>query len=373
MRVERYLLPALPMLLLIASIGITEALRYINRLASERGLLSSTSLRFIGIIVFVVIILIVSFVPIQQTLSYQATVSLPDTRTLAKQWLLENVAPHSTIAAGPFGINIPQERYTLFLIPFTPTGSENLFMFYQTKWFEDIDLLIASDYDYSRFEQDTLRYRYVLPYFDSLKANWTLLDEIKPGNAAQGPAFRFYVYQHPRLDTFPQETLQKLTTLADTNILVYFTERLASLLFFKGKLQKSRQLMQLAIVYDPTNTKLLRELTYTLYNLNDYEMALQYAERSLQLDPQQAEILALEGGSLLRLNRFDKAESPLRKALALNKSLEIPYLDLESLYNLRGDVQGQITVLTQYLTLFPKRSEKAEAIRERIKQLQKSL
>ncbi|GEM_PF-1305392 len=363
MRVERYLLPALPILLLILSVAIVDVLPLIRTILTKR------TVRFVISLSTVVLVFIMIYVPLGQTLAFQHQESLVDTRTVAKNWIIENVAPQSSIVTGPFGINFPKGRYGEFLIPFTPTGAENLFMFYQTKWFEDTELLIASDYDYGRFRQDTIRYRQNLSFYDSLHEHWTLVNEIKPDSLQKGPIFWFYIYEQPQCDSFPHDIIEKLALLEDSNRIKKFSENLAHLLFFKKKLEKSRQLMEFAYNYDPSNLNLLRELSWTLFNLNRYQDVLRYTSHSLQLKPDQAEIVTLEGSSLLRLNRFDEAEQRLQLALKMNEKNEMTYLDLELLYRLKRDIQNQIAVLQKYLQLFPEGSERNTLIRNRIAQL----
>ena len=367
MRVERYILPVVPILLLFASFGMLWFVQMLGKFIPEKTIRQS---HLVTIIIALVFLVVVGFSSIQQTLSYQSTASFPDTRTTAKQWLIQQYPQHAAIASGPFGIHIPKDKFKEFQIPFTPTGAENLYMFYQAQWYEDFDLLIASDYDYSRFAEDPVKYKDILPYYDSLHSNWTLVHEIKPGTTSRGPTFWFYTHRKPTVDSFPSYLFEKFDLLADSNEADYFTENLSSVLFKAGKLEKSEQLLKLALHYEPNAFNILRELAYVSFKQNKFDDVVRTTTQSLSLNPQQYEMTALQGSALLRLTRFDEAEAMLLKAISMNRTYQNPYFDLDLLYRFRGDAKAEINILTQLLSILPPDDENAKWIGARIRILQ---
>src|SRR5208283_5276569 len=162
----------------------------------------------------------------------------PDTRIIAKEWLSDYLHDGSSYATGLFGIEFPRGKYHPVEIPFVPTGSENLSPFYDTRWYEDLDLLIASDYDYGRFAQEPKRYRTILNFYDTLHARWSLLHEIKVADNQQGYTFWFYKPPLSTPETFNSELFQNLSILAETTLVATFSENLAFALFYKGRFAK---------------------------------------------------------------------------------------------------------------------------------------
>ncbi|TAK67665.1 MAG: phospholipid carrier-dependent glycosyltransferase, partial [Bacteroidetes bacterium] len=370
MRVERYILPAIPIFILIVSLGLGQFVSWFEKRFTHKETHSTLSFSTYRSLLTFILAFIIAGVSFQKTFSYQVSASLPNTRTLASQWLSEHLPANAIVATGPFGIKIPKERYKEFQIRFTPTESEHLFMFYQSKWYEDFDILIASDYDYGRYREDPVRYKDNLQFYDSLRTEWSLIHEIKPFTAQHGPTFWFYAYKKERAETFSNELFRKLSALADTNELISFSEELARLLYFKGKLHKSAQLMRFAVAYDSLNTRLYRELIWTLFNLKNFEEVLAYTERTLQINPNQSEIIYIKGSSLLRLGIVNEAEQNLLQALKGNNKLEMAYLDLDLLYGALGQKNKQLDVLHQYLSVFPENAQFAPMVRKRIQQLQ---
>ncbi|MDI6767594.1 MAG: glycosyltransferase family 39 protein [Bacteroidota bacterium] len=367
MRAERYLVPAIPILIAIGTIGSKtiweQMMKSVEPKFRRFFLFKSGILVIVGL--FVAIPLAI------ENYKYLHSLTFPDTRTIAKEWLIKNVPHKSTIVTGPYGINLPNDNFTFFMIPFTPTGSEVLEAFYDTRWYKDFDLLIASDYDYGRFAQEPERFKSVLAYYDSLKLRWRLVHKIQRSSNQTGPLFWFYTPPDTtRTELFELDLLQKLRIIEDKKIVVDFTERLAFKHFRMGKLIKSKQLLSTAAWLEPTNTKILRAYVWTLFKLGDYQICLNVVNHSLQIEPYQPEIVALRGSVHLQLGQYAEAETQLLKALEMNNKLTICYFDLELLYRTQNEKQKNIAILNRYLQILPPESETAQLTVKRIQELQ---
>jgi len=365
MHADRYTLPAIPFLISAAAIGMDRAREYLGVKIKARAL-KMAALAAGG--------LIIGFPLISGAINYDLAFSRPDTRALARDWMLENVAPGSTFVTGPFGIKPPKGRFVQVDIPFTPTGSEALAPFYDARWYEDFELLITSDYDYARFRAEPERFSEILAFYDTLNVSWRLLYEINPGSERTGPSFRFY--RPPpgvKKEIFDQDLFLHLERISEKSVVANFAEHLAQTLFMKGRLLKSEQLIRTAALLEGENTRILKEFTWTLFNLEKFNEALALAESSLRLNPDQAEIVALKGSILLRLQRADEAEKTLEEALRMNDRLEMAYLDLELLYRKGKDDKKIYDLLTRYLKILPPESENAKLTRERLSQIRKSM
>src|SRR5207245_2738371 len=137
--------------------------------------------------------------------------------------------------------------------------------FYDARWYEDLDLLIAGDLDYGRFVKEPERFHELLKYYDTLRTRWTLVKEIKPGERQAGPTLWFYRPPEEVRESFEPELFSHLAILAESSLVATFAENLAFALFHKGRLVKSEQLLRLAISLEPANTRYLKELALTLY------------------------------------------------------------------------------------------------------------
>lgn len=364
MRADRYVLPLLPMMIIIGADGIVQGW---NRLRSYLQQIHLES--FFRFVLPPVVLILIFFPSIQSDVSYYKSFSNPDTRILAKDWISKNLPEGSSYATGPFGIQFPRGTYLPVEIPFSPTGSENLTPFYDPRWYEDIDLLIASDYDYGRFAQDPKKFHSILNFYDTLRSRWSLAHEINVGQNQQGYTFWFYKPPSQTPEAFNSELFQNLSILAETTLVVTFSENLAFALFYKNRFIKSEQLMRFAVSLEPDNTRLLKELTWTIYKRNHFEEALPFVIHSLAIDGSQSEMVALEGSIFLKLNKLDEADSTLHRAIAMNNRLELPYLDLETLYTQRSDHQQLVTILRQHKSIVGTNGETAKHIDEQLRAL----
>ncbi len=367
MRADRYILPAIPMLALAGATGIV-MLR--GRLMSLIGPERFRTMRKMLPVVILAVAAAIAYPSASAVMAYHESFALPDTRTVAKDWISSRLPPGSVYATGPFGIEFPAGRYSAVEIPFSPMGSENLWPFYDTRWYEDLDLLVAADYDYGRFIREPERFRRVLAYYDSLHADWIMEIEIRPAEHQQGPTLWMYRYPPDRKkEFFDASLLDGLRLVTDTSLVVEFAERLGFALFTKGNLAKSEQIMGIAVVLEPDNTRLLRESAWTCFKAGNYDAALDLLDRSLRLNPAQPEVVGLRGSVLLRMGRGEEAETDLLRAVEANPKLEFPYLDLESLYRLNKAESKLIGILGRHMAILPAGSEGWKKLDEEMRSL----
>ncbi len=371
-RADRYILPIVPILTIVGVIGIVTLWNQIKEKIKPHEE-SNKQLAFVTPAILFVFVLVLLFPMALHSYEYQRSQSLANTRTVAREWIEKNIPASTSIAMVPFGMDLPENKYRQVNIPYHPVMPHALLPFYKVEWFNDLDVLICSSFDVERYRMEPEKYGEFIQFYENIKSKSVLVHEIKPEKYQNGPTVWFYRPPQDTSEYFDNSLLYGLGTLAETTLVTTFLDRLAFAFFSKGKLQKSEQLMQLAVTFDPTNVRLLKELTWTLFKLGKFEQVLSYARHSLTINPNQAEVIALEGGALLRLERFEEAEQRLLDAISLNDKFEIPYLDLELLYRLSGNTQKQIQILTRYLTLVQNDNEATTFIRQRIEQLEKSI
>lgn len=362
MRAERYLLPVLPLMILAAVESIHMLTTSLFRKLS--------TLQRIRPVVVGILVAGIALPTLMAATSYHRTIGLIDTRTLASKWIGEHFPRGSAIATGPLGMQLEKSGFNVIPIPFTVVSSELMAPFYDTRWFEDLDLVIASDYDYGRYAAEPNRFSELLPYYDSLRLEWQKLFEVYPGESQTGPTI--WLYAPPPAagpDRFDESMMKRVASVPDTSLVSYFLEKVANPLFQRGLIGKSEQLMRRAVSLTPHNVQLRTALAYILFRAGDFENALTETEQCIRIDPASAEVAALHGSSLLRVNRLDEAERELLRAISMNTHLETCYLDLELLYRHRGERDKQIGILERYLLILPAGSENAEQTLSLIREL----
>lgn len=149
MRAERYLLPLIPILVLVGSIGMMRVFREFTAWRMKRfaaGILISRPFRYASVSICVLVVIVQ---PVLALLVYERSHSLPDTRAVAKEWIKTHIPRGSFIATVPLGIEFSGEMYPVFPIPFLSVNAERLAAFYDPRWYEDFDLVIGSDFEES--------------------------------------------------------------------------------------------------------------------------------------------------------------------------------------------------------------------------------
>ncbi len=372
MRAERYVLPVFPLLVLIGTIGIwrfgERLTEYLHQHQKENFLKS----RLLQTVALSCLGLLIIFQPVLKDVNYLRSIGLPDTRSITKKWIQKNIPAGAAIATGPYGIEFEDSSYSVLSIPFLAVESERVAPFYDTRWYEDFDLLITSSVDYDRYVQEPEKYGEFLPYYDSLKTRWKLAFEIKPSDFQEGPAFRLYTCP----DTLRQSVLdisvfKRLYANPESTRISNFLKELYAITVRKGKLEKSEQLIREILSVEVDNVPLRNQLAQILFHLGKYEATLRHLELSLRRDQNQPRVYALAGSSLIKLNKLKEAVGVLNKAISIDPKFEQPYLELAELYRSTRDKMGLLDILKRYLAILPGESEQANKIRAQIEQLKK--
>jgi tetratricopeptide (TPR) repeat protein len=102
--------------------------------------------------------------------------------------------------------------------------------------------------------------------------------------------------------------------------------------------------LNLILEQEPTNAQVLNALGYTLADrTNRYEEALQYIQRAMELEPDDAAVVDSMGWVYYRLGDYNKAIKHLRRANELSQDPEIAAHLGEVLW-VSGDQQGALEI-----------------------------
>ena len=300
---------------------------------------------------------------------YHQAFTLPDTRTITKDWIEKHYPPATAIATGPFGIEFSKSVFLTLPVPFNATETEAQAPFYRRQWYEDLDLFIASDYDYGRYLQDPVRFAPFLTFYDSLKLRDSLVFESSPSELNSGPTIWVYKMRADQRDTLiPAGLLAGMADLPE-NLTLQFVGKLGAILNVKGKSAKSEQLLSLIVRNFPENLDGHEQLATTLIKEGKTEEALAQAEAYNSLNDRNPRMLLMAGELLLDRKNLDEAAKRFASALNADPRLEQAYVDLALIASARGDKAGVIDILNRYLRMLPPGSVKAGAVRREIQSI----
>ncbi|HLF13279.1 MAG TPA: glycosyltransferase family 39 protein [Bacteroidota bacterium] len=358
MRAERYLLPSIPLLSILCSAGCTRAMTWAA--AESTKSFPDPALRSIlsralpaGAVCAALV------VPVYESLRYHRDLDRTDTRTTAREWIAANVAPGSVITSGPFGITFPPGR-TIVYIPFVATGSEAAAPFYDTRWYEDFELLIASDYDYGRYSMAPDRFGGMMKFYGDLRSDWSLLAEFGPDTLRRGPRLWFYAPDKSRrTERFDPALLNGLASVDNTELVVQFARNLSGALYSRGKTGKCEQLLELGMRLSPGDPVLARTMSFLLYKQGRFTEALEYITGAGREDGNSFELLSLHGSILVETGDPDRAEELLLRARDLRPDSPLPYTLLIRIYSGKNNTTGLIGTLEGYLSILPRGSDEA--------------
>ncbi len=371
MRASRYMLPMIPALLIVCAHGLTlfreRFTDAVKRAASK--LRMDERKATIGAACLLGLIFLGQ--PLALDYSFQRSIDSQDTRTITKEWILKHLRPGGAIATGPIGIQLPDTLYRVLFIPFLAQEAERIAAFYDTRWYEDCDLLIASDFDYSRYRMEPKRYAEFLPYYDTLKTQWSLLLEVKPKEFQQGPTIWLYSPENvPRKRTLDSSLFSKLETVPESLKVSNFLRELSLVLIEKGEYNKAEQALRNLVSVETTNLPARFTLARVLFTLGKFDQALLQAQKIVYQDQSRPEVYVLAGDLLLRLGRGREGEQSFLKALQLNNAYEPAYEDLLGYYTDLNDQSKLLAILKRYYSILPKGSKQAEAVAGRIRALE---
>ncbi|HTK81163.1 MAG TPA: glycosyltransferase family 39 protein [Bacteroidota bacterium] len=354
MRADRYIMPIFPNLILIGSVLLAK----LREFGTKRGvgLAVLRPAAFMGIL----LIAAPSFV---KTYELEKTYSKDDTRALAKAWIAAHVRPGAAIATGPFGLELSKTQYITLPIQFTAVASEALAPFYTTRWYEDIDLVVASDFDYGRYIREPQRYSEMIGFYDTLRTTWELVFQASPGEKSTGPTLWIYRYKGPVHSEFDPILFERLQNV-DPERVLNFLGKLGLILSSKNILVKSEQALKKVVEIDPANSLALQELTKIEFKQEKFDEALQYVNEVLKLNPALSSMTTLKGDILLGLGRVDEAEMSYATSIKLNSRDESAYLGLITIYAYQDETEKLVSTLENFKKLSPASVEKAKLIIE---------
>lgn len=369
MRADRYIFPVIPILILVGMVGINKFLDFFGIIYGRYRAKGNTGISSRTVTYIIVASILVGLGPTLGMIKYEKSLSLPDTRTTTKQWIVTHLDPTSAIATGPFGIDLSKDSFLNLRIPFNAGETEKTIPFYDTRWYEDLDLVITSDFDYGRYRQEPERFSEILRFYDTLRSKWSLVYQTQSSDETIGPAFWLYKPLNQTSEYFDTAMILKVLSVANPADIDYFFVNLADILSLKGKFIKSDQLLREIARIKPDDSRVHRVYAFVEHRLRHDDNALREVQAYLANNPNDANQIALEGEIFLALNRGDEAEQCYLISLKQDPHIESAYVGLNMIYAHRGDTKSMIDILTRLLSILPKNGTKAQKIQDVISKL----
>jgi len=174
---DRYLLPLLPVLALVAALGVAGAIELVARpLARWRRTRPLVAVALAGLVLAW---------PARLDWRLVRLRGVPDTQEVTAAWLREHIAPGELVATGP-GVVLPLVYERSLLPGPTPGRRDDAWLEYQHRWGESWDpagaLRVLDPFHATpRAEQDALRSKLAEPegalaWLDELGADWFVLE-----------------------------------------------------------------------------------------------------------------------------------------------------------------------------------------------------
>jgi hypothetical protein len=208
MKAARYVLPVLPIACLMASVALMEILRRLHRLpGTARAALA---------VLLTVLLAFPALAEYKEVLRR----SRGDTRTVARQWILDNIPAGALLVSEAYGpepfhaiqlVDLSQdlrtalqERYAdvplygLLQLPMLQVRSQLVAPFYDLDLYDWADYLITSSSVRGRYEREPQKYARMVTFYARVEREWPLVQTFE-GHDMVGPEIR--IYKNPQQDT----------------------------------------------------------------------------------------------------------------------------------------------------------------------------
>lgn len=377
---EHYIFPVIPFLLLFAALLLRRIFEMFP-LSGSRLLLG----------VAACLLVLPSAIRIQ---SFYARLDVLDNRTVARQWVEENIEKGSAIVKEEYTPDFSAEDYVVFELPLSALYPESTEPFYNLQWYTDFDYIIVSSEVYQRYKNEPGNYPVHTLFYRDLDEYSKLIKEFDDLSGS-GPQLRIYEIGkgvgRTQEQDFPRELLPPLIDSPDRQANAKLLCNLANVLSQKHKPTKAVRLYRLAIAVDSTLSKAWYNMGLTFGNqgkLRESEEALRQAvrldstyaspwialghlyrqtgdldssidayEHGLRHDPYRLEVMRILSELYIREGRADDAVATAKRGLELSKSSPEFHFILGSSYLVKKDYDEAIRSLRKAVELRPSDGE----------------
>ena len=176
----RWIIQILPLLALLVAFGTDTAVTLLVK-HLKPGMTAPSSLVVLGI-------LMVSAWPTYRSVAFILKQSNPSTRILAREWVLENLPPGSSIVQEKYTAPLDGTDYVVHEESWNPAN--RTLDSYRRNGYHYV--MINRDMFYNHFVADEERYREQVKFYRDLFSSGRLLQEFRPSTTRDGPMIQVY-------------------------------------------------------------------------------------------------------------------------------------------------------------------------------------
>jgi 4-amino-4-deoxy-L-arabinose transferase-like glycosyltransferase len=274
MKAARYILPVLPIACLMASVAIMQIFERLRRIPLR--------LRTAVAVVVTLLLALPALAEYKDVLRR----SRGDTRTLSRQWILDNIPAGAFLVSEAYGpepfhaiqfVDMEpelrkalQERYAdvpvygLLQIPMLQVRSQYVEPFYELDQYVSADYLITSSSVRGRYEREPQKYPNIIEFYKELDDTWERVKSFEHLDMV-GPDIR--IYKNPQQDTVLANRGMvrapfSLPRIQDpgTGLVAPHLQRFGAILEVFGYQEAAAEAFELALTYPPISEELTQAL-----------------------------------------------------------------------------------------------------------------
>ena len=341
---DHYLIPVLPVLLLLSVSGLRTAMMALRR---------RTRRSMPGTAVLVPCLLWLAWPSARHTLDRRT----PDTRTLAGRWIREAVPAGSTFASEMLSPTASRDHPRV-LIPLHSTAPEITQPFYQPGWYDPIDYFLVSGAVSSRYQAEADRFPAQVSLYQFLSDRWEL---VHWQSSRDHPGPDIWIYRNPdgRRDVRAySDHLYEGLAGAPKQTGRQFLDNLAAVLLESGNLSLAGDVYDYLVRHFPEQTRYVLRYADILQRVGKREWAVELLESQVVDDEHYR--------AMLHYYRGEYAAAAVKWGRLAAGAPE----DFSSRKNLaavnaaRGDTTGAIRWYREALALNPQNIAVREALGE---------
>lgn len=317
---ERYVLVAIPVLFLGSALTILEALSWARKRWGDRPPALAPSLAATALAV------VALAWPLPEYAGLRRALALPDTRHVARRWIIENVPQDKPMVAELYGPVFTQEERSVAIMPFFATRVPLVRPAYHAELLDGAEYYVSSGEISRRFDAAAADYPVESAYYAWLRANAPVVWKSDP-RTASGPQLEVRrippgISTADERDSIWTAALPKPTGVSRLGL---YCVDMANMFGRLGQHDRAEEwaLRGLQVAAANMSVRLLSTLSYSRLQRKDYEGALEAAYEAVKRAPKDARVRLYLGIALYELGKREDAIREFQAAYGISRDPNI--------------------------------------------------
>jgi len=298
---ERYVLVAVPILFMGTALTIWKAWGWVRaRGAAARPAMAAPAVLGALAIAW----------PLPEFLALRHSLALPDTRHLARRWIIANIGTDRPMAIELYGPVFQPDERAMVIWPFFATQVPLVRPAYHHEWLDGLQYYVLSREISRRFEADSASYPVEVAYYRWIRAHAPIVWETDP-RTSSGPEIEIRKIPHVVSTRAELDTLFAHLEAVPTHInrLGLWCVDTANLYGRLSRYDRAEEWARRGIMVDAwrLNPRLWGTLAYSLLNQNRFAEAESASAHGIALAPGEGPLRLYHGMALAELGRKQDA------------------------------------------------------------------